>query len=181
MEATTEMEGNIGDRLRRAVLDGHTNAVMGLFKECNSPKKEVKCCDRAAAKAVVDRFAALSELQPIQPPTSDSNRYFSEPLRDIVSPQQLSELSSKHILQMNVMASHATQQHSEAPATSSAPESHASQQFGDVLMAFHEKNPSWDDNRKRAPTKRRDPAAKEFGDLIASFKEKNAISGFKSS
>merc|ERR1712060_780947 len=116
--------------------------------------------------------------QSIQAPTSHSNRYISEPLRDVVSPQQLSELSSKHRVQMNAMVSCAFQQHSEAPATASAPESYASQQFGDVLMAFHEKNPSWDDNRKRAPTKRRDPTAKEFGDLIASFNEKHAISGF---
>jgi len=179
-EGPSEMEGNIGDRLRRAVMDGHTNTVMGLFKECNSSTKEVKCCDRVASEAVVDRFAALSELQSTQE-NSHSNRYFPESLQNIVSPQQLSELSSQRLLQMKAMVSHAIHQHSEAPATSSAPESHASQQFGDVLMAFQEKNPSWDDKHRRAPTKKKDPTTKEFGDLIESFNEKNAISGFKSS
>lgn len=176
-----EMEGNIGDRLRQAVMDGRTNAVMGLFNECNSSKKQVTRCEQAASAAVADRFAALSELQSTQAPTLPSNGYTSEPVRDIVSPQQLSELSSQHLLRMNAMVSHAMQQHGEVPATSSAPESHTSQEFGDVLMAFHEKNPSWDDKHRQAPTKRKDPTTKEFGDLIASFNEKNAISGFKSS
>lgn len=180
---TPEMEGNIGDRLRQAVMDGRTNAVMGLFNECNSSKKQVTRCERVASAAAADRFAALNELQSTQAPTLASNGYTSEPVRDIVLPQQLSELSSQHLLRMNAMVSHAMQQHNEVPAASSSvPESQTSQQFGDVLMAFHEKNPSWDDKPKQqAPTKRRDPTTKEFGDLIASFNEKNAISGFKSS
>jgi len=177
----TGNDGNIGDRLRRAVMDGSTNAVMGLFKECNSTKKQVKCHDRAAPEAVADRFAALRELQSTQASASHSNRYVSGAAQDIMSPRVLSELSSQHLVQMNAMVSHAIQQHGKTHATSTAPESHASQQFGDVLTAFHEKNPSWNDKHRHAPAKRRDPTAKEFGDLIASFSEKNEISGFKSS
>jgi len=131
-----------------------------------------------------------------------------------MSPQRLDEMPAEHLADLHAMVTRALQQRTQAgigsspvqpvgwctPAAQQVPRvqdlrHHAAReelpfqppQFGDVLAAFHEKNPSWEDKHSSTAPKAMDSSGssdreqpKDFDDLLAAFHKRNPIVGFNS-
>mmetsp|Transcript_25621 Transcript_25621/g.74058 ORF Transcript_25621/g.74058 Transcript_25621/m.74058 type:complete len:830 (+) Transcript_25621:77-2566(+) len=174
-------ELNLGERLRSAVMQGSTDAVMGLFKEFESPAKPTASSERAAAEraaaaaeraaAVADRYAAFGELGEPKPqlPTAQLPpscfslpSHLATPPRGavagldlasaVMSPQHLDSVSSQHLTQLHAMVSHALQQRNVVPQTPPA----AAGVLGSPSSA------------------RPEGQSAQFGDVLTAFHERNS-------
>lgn len=117
-------QGNVGDRLREAVLRGSNNDIMKMFEHCQRPAKKAPQDDRFAALRGDDFFSDLGAAEaspclvlPVQHPEVSSS---SQPMR----PVQLPEVSPRSSPMLPV-------QPSEAPDT--APKQEAAGNVGDRL------------------------------------------------
>lgn len=128
-------------------------------------------------------------------PSSEGHQEFSFPAH--FAPSHLADVPSSQLLQMHSMVSEAMQQQQQHPSQQASPPAEpiaaveiaalqqvgeeAPQEFGDVLMAFHEKKNSWEDKSSpsTSPVKRKSDSPKEFDDLLGAFAQRNPIAGLK--